>query len=543
MPDAVFVANRLTRVQQASAEVTARIDVTADQARVDQQLEYDVQHVAMKELVFEAPNDLWFDEDQIEVALGTSTPNDVANSEQGETPLSIVPAPEDLEVTNSGATTRFRVPLPEPRLDKFSVHLRYQVPRLAVSNDNAAWQLPLVRPIDVQVTGLQARIQVPRGMSIALDAKADRTSWKPATADSEIQRQDSADAFVASAAETVLPLIVTASSTNPPPATVLDRIWLQSWYSGGIRQDRTAINFRTSGSQVTVELPELSPLSSAAEIEVLLDGEPAEVLSREEGRLVVRVAPSTFVNNENDLTKASKHTLELRSRRPVNDGLLLRHRLTPPLLIGGRELAQVYWQIVLPGDEHVIRSPQWMSSASRWQWLGSFWGRRPRMSQADLEKWSAASPQQGPTTAQNEYLYTGLASVSSIELITAPRWLIVLISSAATLAVGMMWVYVPFVRQGWIIAATACLVAGLAVAFPVPALLLAQAASLGVVAVLLALVVKRITSRPTHWPVTVSGGSSQRQVTPRTDSILMPPPISAASTAPTVPLRISDSQQ
>ena len=213
------------------------------------------------------------------------------------------------------------------------------------------------------------------------------------------------------------------------------------------------------------------------------------------------------------------------------------------MLVGGRALSQVYWQIVLPGDEHVIRSPGRLSSASRWQWLGSFWGQRPVMSQPELEEWSEASSQIGPTTAQNEYLYTGLAPVLSIEFITAPRWLIVLIASSAVLAIGLVWIYVPAARQGWIVAATACLIAALAVAFPVPALLFAQAAAIGVVVALLALLLKRATARPTHWPVTVSGGSSQRQVTPRTDSILMPPPMSAASTAPTVPLRLSDSHQ
>jgi hypothetical protein len=84
----------------------------------------------------------------------------------------------------------------------------------------------------------------------------------------------------------------------------------------------------------------------------------------------------------------------------------------------------------------------------------------------------------------------------------------------------------------------------LAVAFPIPAFLLAQAAALGVFVVLLSLFLNRMISRPTHWPVVMSsGGSSQRQVAPRTDSILMPPVAAAASTAPTVPLRISDSQQ
>jgi hypothetical protein len=165
------------------------------------------------------------------------------------------------------------------------------------------------------------------------------------------------------------------------------------------------------------------------------------------------------------------------------------------------------------------------------------------MTQFELEKWAGASELIAPTVAQNEYLYSGLAPVLSIEFITAPRWLIVLVASSTVLAVGLLWIYMPAARRGWIVVTAAALIAVLAVAFPVPALLLGQAAAIGVVVVLLSWLLKRATSRPSHWPVTVSAGSSQRQPAPRSDSLLMPPAISAASTAPTVPLRISDSQQ
>jgi hypothetical protein len=74
-------------------------------------------------------------------------------------------------------------------------------------------------------------------------------------------------------------------------------------------------------------------------------------------------------------------------------------------------------------------------------------------------------------------------------------------------------------------------------------MLLAQAAALGVVAGLVSHLLKRLVSRPTHWPVVLPAASSQRPVAQRSDSILMPPVVAAASTAPTVPLRISDSQQ
>lgn len=539
LPDAVFVAKRLNRTQEVSANVVARIELEQSGAQVEQQFDYDVQHAPLKELVFEAPNELWLDEDQIEVVLVTGALNEEPAVGTGETPLSIVYSPEDYETTSLGDTMRFRVPLPRPSSGQFSVRLRYRVPRSEDAASGLTWQLPLIRPVGVRSPPLQAQVHTPRGLAVALAAKAENSNWKSVTTTSEIGKSEPSYSYVAEGIESFLPLIVTSADFNPPSATTVDRIWLQTWFSGDMRQDRAAIRFRTAALQATVELP-----PSAVEVEVLLDGKPADVLSRAEGRIVVRLARSTNGNGEAEDAKIADHTLELRSRLPIDRALVTRHELTPPHLVGATALSQIYWQIVLPGDEHVIRSPSRMSSASQWQWLGSFWGQHPVMSQSDLEKWVQASAQVVPTDAQSEYLYTGLSRVSPIVLITAPRWLIVLLSSFAVLALGLMWIYVPAVRQGWILVALACVIAGLAVTFPIPALLLAQAAALGVIVVLLSLLLDRMISRPTHWPVIMpSSGSSQRPSPPRTDSILMPPVVAAASTAPTVPLRISDSQQ
>ncbi len=538
--DAVFVADRVTRQQEVAAAVVARIDVLQSEARVGQLIDYVARYVPLKELVFEAPSELWVDDDQIEVLLLTSSLEGESTAAAGETPIDVEYSPEDFEFTNLGDATRFRVSLPQPRLGPFAVQVRYRVPRPAGIAAGSAWRLPLILPVDAQSTTLQARVYAPRGLSVALDAKADNSTWTSKSTRSDVRESDAASEYVAVGAATHLPLIVSAADFDPPSATTVDRIWLQTWYSGDVRQDRAAIRFRTAGLQATVELP---PQSSPDEFEVLLDGEPADVLSRFSGRIVVRLARTMNGNGDPSGSSVAAHTLELRSRQRVRQSLVTRHRLTPPQLIGTTALSQVYWQIVLPGDVHVIRSPARMSSASQWQWLGGFWGQRPLVSQAELEEWVSASTQLAPTAAHNEYLYTGLAPVLSIDLISAPRWLIVLVASTMVLAIGLVWIYFPPARRGWIVMAVALILAALAVAFPTPALLLAQASALGLIVALLSMLLARLTSRPTHWPVTLSTGSSQRQVAPHADAVHMPPVAAAASTAPTVPLRISDPER
>jgi hypothetical protein len=337
---------------------------------------------------------------------------------------------------------------------------------------------------------------------------------------------------------------------NLPAATTVERAWIQTWLTGSTRQDRAAFRFRTAGRLATVELP---PETAAEEVEVLLDGRPAEVASREAGRIAVQLAPpSEESGTETDrLDTVRLHTLELRYRRTSNDRILTRRRLTPPQMVGMKSLTDVYWQIVLPGDRHVIDSPPQLAAASQWQWLGSFWGRRPTHTQDVLEKWVGASAQQAPTSAQNEYLYSGLAQVSSIEVVTAPRWFIVLVASGSVLLLALAWIYVPAVRRRWIVVAVACLLAALAVAYPTPAMLLSQASVLGVMLAALAALIARLVSRPTQWYLPVPGGSSHRQLTPqltpqmtpRVESVVLGPRTSAvASTAPTISLPVPESK-
>jgi hypothetical protein len=221
-----------------------------------------------------------------------------------------------------------------------------------------------------------------------------------------------------------------------------------------------------------------------------------------------------------------------------------RHRLTPPRIDGTTELSQVYWQIVLPGDAHIVRSPGQLASASQWQWLGSFWGQRPVMSQGDLEAWVDASSQIAPTAGDSQYLFTGLLPISTIELVTAPRWLIVLIASSLALAMFAGWFYLPVAARSWVLAALVFVIGASAIAYPTAALLIAEAAAIGLVLGPLSMLLSRFVSGPRRRPApSVMAASSQRMITPRAESIVMPPVIAAASTAPTVTLRGSESDR
>jgi hypothetical protein len=537
LPNAVFAATRSNRKREESTQITTRVEVGGDFLEVDERVEYAVLYEPLTEFLLEAPYELPLDDEELEIALLSAA---TGASETGErrTPLRFEAAVDEGEFLSTDSR-RVHVVLPQPRIGKFTVSIRYRVARLQPASNRQTIDVPLLAPVDARFESQRATISTPRGLHVSLGSIADASSWKPVASP---QRKASAAGaefeFATDRSELSLPLVMGTADSSAPSATVVDRVWLQTWLSSGNAQDRAAFRLRTSSPQTTVELPPEAPPS---DVEVLVDGRPADVAARAAGRIVVRLPRDPA--NAADTSEQATHTLEVRFRRPVQPALVARHGVTPPRIDGSTELSQIYWQIILPGDEHIVQSPEQLVSASQWQWLGSFWGRRPIKSQAELEEWVGATPQQAPTDADNQYLYTGLLPVSSIAFVTTPRWLIVLLASAATLVLFTGLFYLPMATRPWMLIALVVIIAAAAIAYPSAALLIAQAAAIGVLLAALSAIISRIVARPARRAVAPAAAPSTRAGTPRADSIVIPSVMAAASTAPTVTLRASDSER
>jgi len=538
LPNAVFVTERVTRQREITAEVDMEIDLDSTQAQIEQHLRYEVQYQPLKELVLAAPWGLADESHNLEIAI-VPVVEDEGNRGERSSPLPFSWEPPDTLPESNGMRT-LRVPLPQPLLGRFVVRLRYRVAAPKSGSLSEEWLLPLIQPGEGQVSSLQGVVRSPRSLTVQLATGTEGWSWKPTTV--PVSRSgEMVYQCTSERPQFALPLLVNLEDADAPHATAVERVWLQTWLLDDMRQERAAFRFRSSGSKVVVELP---PQIPAQDVEVLLDGRPVDVISHVAGRVTVQLDDG--VSNTEVRLQPSAHTLELRFRRSLLPGLVTHTSVTPPQLTGNTALAELYWQIVLPADCHIVRSPAKLSPASQWQWFGGFWGLRPIMSQAELEKWVGASNQIAPTVGQNEYLYTGLAPVHSISFISAPRWVIVMVSSAAVLSITLAWIYLPFVRRKGTILVGVCSLAVLAMSFPAAALRIAQASVLGIVVAVLAVVLARLTARSTiqHAPAMVSltTGSTQRMATPRPESIVMPPVAATASTAPTSPGGVRDAE-
>ena len=231
------------------------------------------------------PSDFPIEEEGAEISLLAASSGEAENAEQ-RTPLHCRAdrrrkrSPKQLERVACAPRCRSRVSA-SSRLPSATKSL-VRKPRSTFS----ALQVPLLSPVDTHITSQHAIVRAPKGVLVSPGANADSSSWKAFDPQRKKDAASSGYEFATDRAEATLPLIVSAADSNSPSTTVVDRVWLQTWLSGGIEQDRAAFRLRTSNSQATVELP---PDAPPGEVEVLVDGQPAEVSSRAAGRIVVRL--------------------------------------------------------------------------------------------------------------------------------------------------------------------------------------------------------------------------------------------------------------
>ena len=210
--------------------------------------------------------------------------------------------------------------------------------------------------------------------------------------------------------------------------------------------------------------------SLASQAVVLVDGQRVECRAMADDRLVVPLAGQR--DQRRFVIELQYHFAEARPPR----GAL---RLEFPHLGPNIWVRRMYWQLILPANEHVTANPAGFTGEFTWDWEGYFWGRQPLLDQAQLESWVGAAPRPALPDRDNLYLFSTLGDVRQAEIHTAGRTWIVLWASGAVLLVGLVLIYVPASRHPGVllVAGLGLLAAGLIA--PEPTFLLAQAASLG----------------------------------------------------------------
>jgi hypothetical protein len=242
------------------------------------------------------------------------------------------------------------------------------------------------------------------------------------------------------------------------------------------------------------ELALVLPTGAAVDrVQMLLDGKQVEGRPDDQGRLVIPLA--------GDMNQG-RHLLELWSDFPLGRRSPGRLSIELPHLGGNVPVHASYWQLTLPWNEHLTATPKGLTNEFTWQWDGCFWGRKPVLDERDLEAWIGLEPPADvpqdslETRGMNSYLFSSMGNVERCELRSAWRSWILLSASGVALVAGLMLIYVPLSRHPATLFVAAVVLLSIGILYyPEPALLLAQAASLGLGLALVAGLLERSVAR------------------------------------------------
>ena len=412
-----------------------------------------------------------------------------------------------------------RVALPEARIGTCELVVNYSVPLAALApGQTIAITLPLVMPKDGKLLANNLMVRAERDL-IAWPQKG---VW---TAANDAAAADSPTTLRLTAAKPAqtLNLEVRRDQRLAAQETVVDRAWVQSWLTSAVRRDRAVFQGATDGRELAVRLP---PEAAPDRTIVFLDGRQVQPRVLVDGRLSVPLAGQ---DPDEGGPARRRFVVELqydfRGPRPPQGSLCLDF----PQLDPDTWIRRMYWQLVLPVNEHLIANPSGFSGECTWNWEGYGWGRRPTADQAQLESWAGATPREPLPEQANCYLFSAMGKIERAEVGTAGRTSIVLWASGAALVAGMFLIYVPRGRHPAVLLALGIGILAVGAMAPEPTLLLAQAASLGLALTLAASLVdrgvgrrRRLTARVMPAAAAIEPGSSRRPYQPSLPANLSP---------------------
>jgi len=437
-----------------------------------------------------------------DVRVSYTTPVGSADGGQPVTlslPLAI-PVTEDLKVvepTSSLVDRLMRLFTAGPQDEQPNNSLRDRLS--AVLADHP----PISLPVETFVyRGHTLRVEVASSVQIRLPGG----SWK---AFEDTGDASGADWFFSDTPTTQVELGMVARGPRNTGTAIATRAWVQTWLNADGRRDRASFRVRTGGKPIQVRLPDGADTSK---IQLFVDGDPVEWGDTGRREMTVLMA------GEAD---RREHLLELFYTFEPGRSPPGAMTLELPQIAGVDWVKRVFWQVVLPGNEELVAAPAGLTPETIWGWQGVRWGNRPRLATKDLELWMDTSRSSQVPAGASQYLFSSFGPVESVALRTTNRSLIVLVASGVVLIGGLIWIYVPHVRRVWLVLLTIVVFAYFALAYPEPAIFVAQAAVLGIALAIVArhlywfVIERRVAKGVVHGTAFFTADRSTTQTQPR----------------------------
>jgi hypothetical protein len=415
-----------------------------------------------------------------------------------------------------------RVVLPEPRIGPIELVVRYWIEMEKLRPETSiVCTVPLVTPRQGELVENTVVVTAERGVVVGHQ----QGGWNVVNTDAPARQRGEVLRLASGEKRSQLVLGVSLEDRDAMGSTVVRRAWIQTWLWPNVRQDRAVFCFVGDQKSVEIVVPAGVDLDR---LNLTLNGRPADVEKTPQNSLIVPLGAEA---------SGQQQRIELGYQILQPRGGPGRTSVELPRL--GRDVwvQRMYWQLMLPTNEHVIVAPAGLVPEYRWGWTGTFWGRIPLLDQRSLEEWAEAAPVDPTSNGTSSYLFGSLGAVRQCEFRTASRPLIVLIASGVVLVLGLVWIYVPAAHHPVTLLAASLLVLSASLLYPGPMLLLLEAAGLGVALILFAALLHRGVARRRRGMLL---GETSSSILDRgsTHTVRPGPPVHAQASTRTAPAAV-----
>jgi hypothetical protein len=477
---ASFAAGMRVRPQAITASARATVRIGSQRVDVEQQLNYRIAHVPARQFQIVVPR-----------SLVSNGPWEVSRGGESLSPTPVLDA-------SSASETLYQLVAATDQIGQCQFVVKYSLPLPKITRGKpASLVLPLVIPAEApnqQLGGQQIEIFAPEAWQLEADSTGTSEFTRPTPAPSS----GSSRAFAWSRMTPISRWHVQSSLAESASDVAISKAWLQTWLSGGTRQERAAFRLATDREQLRFTLPREFARSS---VQAAVNAQPVTVLVREPNSVLLSL-PAAARNRE------SVVELWYSVPAPPQRLGLLGGKFSMPMLDEAAPPRRVYWQLCLPDDQHLLATPSGLATEATWGGRGLIWSRQPALSQEQLEGWLGASRQDPLPRGSNQYLFSSLGRITQVDVWVANQRLLLLVGSGLVLACGLAWLHLRALRRAEALLSAALVLGALLLAWPDAAVLLSQAGAVGLMVALLAASWFWLTSGKSTWAPTVA--SSRR---------------------------------
>jgi hypothetical protein len=515
-----FVSAVRVHQQSITTAVTTRINLGDDDAELDQRFVFQIAYQPTDHLTLIVPPGI--------------RPDTVAVLHEG---VRTAPLPLRARSASDPEMTPLRVNLPKPTIGRCELQVSYNTRHQRPSSPaSTRITIGLVMPGEGQLTANDLYVTPQPGITVSYPAG----EWLQDNADST-PGSAAPLALTARKAVSQVPLVIAAAPGPAVDSVVVERGWIETRLSAGHRYDWAVFRLTTGQPRLQLRLPDGADLASLV---LAVDGARVTPETTRQRELTVPLAEGPQAHRIVELG------YQFAAGEPRAAATLEAPKLNAPNWVG-----QVYWQLLIPQNEHVLFTPPNYDEESRWVWADFYWQRRPTLEPADLESWIRGEPQgdaprlvresqqapRGRATSldtANRYLFSTVGAIEPLRVSTISRAPLVLLASLPLLLCGLALIYFPVARHPAVLFGVAVLIAAVSLLAPYSAIVLAQASTLGLALIAVALVLARMF--PRRKTATIPRRGSSQAVRERSVTELYhraPSPQSAPSTAtdPLVP--------